>query len=81
MLEKQYGIKGGLVGQDILVMPSSDGNARQTASAVFRKVRQLEESFPSTVQPIAVYFMDETGQVWRQTSTRDAVRVGSRIPD
>jgi hypothetical protein len=77
-LEKQYGIKGGLVGQDILVMPGIKGDARTVAERTAREVRNLEAD---TDRPIGVYFMDEAGIVWKVGTRNQVTRIGNRLPD
>jgi hypothetical protein len=78
-LEKQYGIKEGLRGQDILVMSNADGNSQRAAQAVFETA--LEVTREARLRPINVYYMDDTGIIWQVIGRGKTVRIGTRIPD
>jgi hypothetical protein len=78
LLESTHGIKGGLIGQDILILPSNGNNVESAARRAFQ-IAQAEQT--NLRNPVSIYFTDNAGMVHRLISPNKSVPVGTRLPD
>jgi hypothetical protein len=77
-LESKYGVKDGLLGQDILIIPGDGKSVEKAARKAYALVQEEQGSLRNSV---SVYFMDEKGVIQRMIGPNKFVPVGTRLPD